>query len=101
MEIFRYLCFSPSKGTAANSEPETQAIAAAIQQHKDKVLTSEYHQQHITSRVCIQVRIYVSFHSFGQYWLTSWGYKTELPVDNEKLVQSVECYLLCRYNSSL
>ena len=42
--------------------------------------------------VCIQVRIYVSFHSFGQYWLTSWGYKTELPVDNEKLVQSVECY---------
>ena len=50
---------------------------------------------------CIQVRIYVSFHSFGQYWLTSWGYKTELPVDNEKLVQSVECYLLCRYNSSL
>ena len=44
MEIFRYLCFSPSKGTAANSEPETQAIAAAIQQHKDKVLASEYHQ---------------------------------------------------------
>ena len=23
----------------------------------------------------------------GQYWLTSWGYKTELPVDNEKLVK--------------
>ena len=41
------------------------------------------------------------YHSYGQYWLTSWGYKTELPVDNEKLVQSVECYLLCRYNSSL
>ena len=33
----------------------------------------------------------MSFHSFGQYWLTSWGYKTELPVDNEKLVK---CYLL-------
>ena len=24
--------------------------------------------------------------SLGQYWLTSFGYKTELPVDNEKLV---------------
>ena len=21
----------------------------------------------------------------GQYWLTSWGYKTELPVDNTKV----------------
>ena len=25
--------------------------------------------------------------TIGQYWLTSWGYKTELPVDNEKLVK--------------
>ena len=101
MEIFRYLCFSPSKGTAANSEPETQAIAAAIQQHKDKVLASEYHQYPSTSPVCVQVRIYVSFHSFGQYWLTSWGYKTELPVDNEKLVKLVKCFLLCTCSSSL
>ena len=23
----------------------------------------------------------------GQYWLTSWGYKTQLPVDNAKLVK--------------
>merc|ERR1712008_593429 len=33
------------------------------------------------------VRIYLSFHSYGQYWLTSWGNKTSLPLDNDKLVR--------------
>ena len=62
-------CSETYKGTARNSEPETQAIAAELQKHRDTV------------------RIYLSFHSYGQYWLTSWGYKTQLPVDNEKLVK--------------
>ena len=45
------------------------AVAAAIQKYKDNI------------------RIYLTFHSYGQYWLTSWGYKTDLPVDNSKLVK--------------
>jgi len=62
-------CSETYKGTEANSEPETVAIAATIQQFKNNI------------------RIYLSFHSYGQYWLTSWGYKTQLPVDNAKLVK--------------
>jgi len=61
-------CSETYKGTAPNSEPETQVIAETIQKFKSNV------------------RIYLTFHSYGQYWLTSFGYKTELPVDNEKLV---------------
>ena len=62
-------CSDTYKGTQPGSEPETQAVAATIQKYKDNI------------------RIYLTFHSYGQYWLTSWGYKTELPVDNEKLVK--------------
>jgi len=61
-------CSDTYKGTARNSEPETKVIAEAIQKYKSNI------------------RIYLSFHSYGQYWLSSFGYKTELPVDNEKLV---------------
>ena len=62
-------CSDTYKGAQPNSEPETRAVAATIQKYKDSI------------------RIYLTFHSYGQYWLTSWGYKTELPVDNEKLVK--------------
>jgi len=61
-------CAETYKGTAPNSEPETQVIAETIQKYKSSI------------------RIYLTFHSYGQYWLTSFGYKTQLPVDNEKLV---------------
>jgi len=61
-------CAETYKGSARNSEPETQAVADTIQKYKKNI------------------RIYLTFHSYGQYWLTSFGYKTQLPVDNEKLV---------------
>jgi len=61
-------CSETYKGTAKNSEPETKVISETIQKYKSNI------------------RIYLTFHSYGQYWLTSFGYKTELPVDNEKLV---------------
>lgn len=60
-------CKETYKGTEKNSEPETQAISETIMKYKDNV------------------RVYLSFHSYGQYWLNSWGYKTQLAVDNEKL----------------
>ena len=62
-------CSDTYKGTQPDSEPETQAVAATIQKYKDNI------------------RIYLTFHSYGQAWLTSWGYKTQLPVDHEKLVK--------------
>ena len=62
-------CSDTYRGTKPNSEPETQAVAATIEKYKDNI------------------RIYLTFHSYGQAWLTSWGYKTQLPVDHEKLVK--------------
>jgi len=62
-------CRETYRGSEASSEPETKAVAKALLAIKDKV------------------RIYLSFHSYGQYWLTSWGYKTSLPLDNDKLVR--------------
>merc|ERR1719392_500327 len=62
-------CRETYRGSEPSSEPETKAVAAALLAIKDKV------------------RIYLSFHSYGQYWLTSWGYKTSLPLDNDKLVR--------------
>merc|ERR1712083_146783 len=62
-------CRETYRGSEASSEPETKAVATALLAIKDKV------------------RIYLSFHSYGQYWLTSWGYKTSLPLDNDKLVR--------------
>jgi len=61
-------CSETYKGASRDSEPETKAVAETIQKFKDNI------------------RIYLTFHSYGQYWLTSFGYKTELPVDNEKLI---------------
>jgi len=62
-------CRETYRGSEPSSEPETKAVATALLAIKDKV------------------RIYLSFHSYGQYWLTSWGYKTSLPLDNDKLVR--------------
>jgi len=61
-------CAETYKGSK-NSEPETKAVAKALMEVRDNV------------------RIYLSFHSYGQYWLTSWGYKKSLPVDNDKLIR--------------
>ena len=61
-------CSEVYHGTAENSEPETQAIINTILKYTNNI------------------RVYVSLHSYGQYWLTSWGYKNDLPEDYDKLV---------------
>ena len=61
-------CSDVYQGTAENSEPETQAIINTILKYTNNI------------------RVYVTLHSYGQYWLTSWGYKNELPEDYDKLV---------------
>ena len=51
-------CSEVYKGSSTNSEPEVVAMAAAVVKHKRNI------------------RIYLSFHSYGQYWLYSWGYRS-------------------------
>lgn len=33
-----------------------------------------------------QAPIYLTFHAYGQYWLTPWGYTSDLPADYTQLV---------------
>ncbi|XP_023335396.1 carboxypeptidase B isoform X2 [Eurytemora carolleeae] len=54
-------------GTAENSEPETMAVQKTILKYKNNI------------------RVYITFHSYGQSWLTSWGYTSDLPEDYDKL----------------
>lgn len=61
-------CSETYQGTSKASEPETQAVANTFKKFQDNI------------------RIYVSFHSYGQYWLTSWGYTRTLPEDYDKIV---------------
>ena len=36
--------------------------------------------------VANQTKVYLTFHSYGQYWLTPWSYTPELPEDYDDLV---------------
>ena len=36
--------------------------------------------------IASQTRVYLTFHTYGQYWLTPWGYTAELPSDYTELV---------------
>nr|CAG4649078.1 EOG090X00QE [Scapholeberis mucronata]SVE93443.1 EOG090X00QE [Scapholeberis mucronata] len=39
--------------------------------------------------VANQTKVYFSFHSYGQYWLTPWGYTSDLPEDYDQLSGSM------------
>ncbi|XP_074657947.1 carboxypeptidase B-like [Tubulanus polymorphus] len=62
-----YECSETYAGPSAMSEPETQAVANFIETNKQRI------------------RMYLSFHSFGQYFLTPWGYGRVLPDDYKQL----------------
>ena len=34
-----------------------------------------------------EIAIYMDYHSYGQFWMTPYGYKDEIPIDNEKQVR--------------
>ena len=40
------------------------------------------------SSVASQSVVYLTFHSYGQYWLTPWGYTADLPDDYDQMVRS-------------
>lgn len=62
-------CDNTYAGKAPNSEPEVKAVTTKLMELKDTVRAS------------------VSLHSYGSMWLTSWGYKAELPVDDDKMMR--------------
>ncbi|KAL3859593.1 hypothetical protein ACJMK2_009807 [Sinanodonta woodiana] len=59
-------------GTHPNSEPETVALANFT--HSLKGVDNGG-----------PVLAYLTFHSYGQYWLYPWGYTTDYPVDQPEL----------------
>jgi len=60
-------CDDTFHGGAAFSEVESQAV-------RDSLLA-----------VASQTKCYLTFHSYGQYWLTPWGYTSALPSDYNEL----------------
>jgi hypothetical protein len=36
--------------------------------------------------------MYLTFHAYGQYWLTPWGYTSTLPSDYTQLVRINYCF---------
>ncbi|XP_044759435.1 carboxypeptidase B-like isoform X2 [Coccinella septempunctata] len=60
-------CTETYRGATAFSEPETSAIRNFISQNK------------------VPWKVYISFHSYGQYILYPWGYDRTLPADYQDL----------------
>ena len=94
-------CLCSVQGTSGNSEPETQAAAATILKYSNNIrvlITIHSYGNDQWTKVNMFVygndftcqRLYSIYHIqylyfwLGEYWLTTWGYKTELPVDYEK-----------------
>jgi murein tripeptide amidase MpaA len=63
-------CSEVYKGDKAFSEPEMKNLADFLQ-------TRDF-------------LVYLTFHSYGQYWLTPWGYGPELPEDYDELVRAAK-----------
>ena len=63
-------CGETYNGGAAFSEIESQVV-------RDTVLS-----------IAGQTAVYLTVHSYGQYWLTPWGYTSALPDDYPQLVSS-------------
>ena len=40
-----------------------------------------------------QLSVYLSLHSYGQYWLTPWGFTYQVPVDYDEMVGRPSNYL--------
>ncbi|KAH1184940.1 hypothetical protein KIL84_012881 [Mauremys mutica] len=59
-------------GTGPESEPETKAVARFIEERKSDVLC------------------FLTIHSYGQYILTPYGYKTDLASNHQDLVEAAE-----------
>jgi len=69
-------CSDIYKGNKPDSEPETQVIINAVRRLYDAGTDDG---KGLKSSIAI--------HSYGQKWLTSWGYKFEVPDDHDRLTR--------------
>lgn len=76
-------CSEDYSGPTPFSEPETKAMA--------EFLVSLQRQARRTRSIDGSVTAYVSLHSYGQHWLTPWGYTHQYPDDYDDLVITVCC----------
>jgi hypothetical protein len=70
-------------GSSANGCSDTFHGGAAF---------SEIESQHVRDAILAvagQAEMYLTFHSYGQYWLTPWGYTSALPDDYTQLVRTL------------
>ena len=65
-------CSENYRGTRPFSEPETAAISQKIMQLNDRIV------------------LYMTLHSYGQYWLTPWGFTYKVPEDYKDMVSITE-----------
>ena len=62
-------CSDNYRGRYAFSEPETRAIANFLW------------------RIRRKLNVYLTLHSYGQYWLTPWGFSYRVPHDYAEMVR--------------
>lgn len=64
-------CSENYRGTHPFSEPEAKAMAELMWQLRERMV------------------VYLSLHSYGQYWLTPWGYTVRVPTDFSDMVRYI------------
>jgi len=85
---------SPCIGTDLNrnfgfhwNEGGSSALACSETYHGGSAF-SQVESQNVRdfiNSIANQTRVYLTFHTYGQYWLTPWGYTAELPTDYAEL----------------
>ena len=75
-------CSENYRGTRPFSEAETAAISNKMLQLKDRIV------------------LYMTLHSYGQYWLTPWGYTFEVPEDYNDMVSWSSYDSITQYRTS-
>ena len=65
-------CSNNYRGRYPFSEPETRAMATFLWRLRHRLY------------------VYLTLHSYGQYWLTPWGYSRRLPDDYDDLVSHAD-----------
>ena len=64
-------CASSYRGTAPFSEIETKNVAKYLYKNRCQLLG------------------YIGLHSYSQFWMTPWGYKTDKPEHYDEMVRTI------------
>ena len=66
-------CSEEYRGSSAFSEPEARAVRNFIQARRGQIRSDRGENDEIL-RVLFIIRLYLTFHSYGQMFLYPWGY---------------------------